>query len=111
MKNIIILGNGNVGMFPTKLQGAPSRIDGGIALVFVELPIVKDIGETSTAEECGMENGLALDDERIVGMHVFYNEKSIDSLIEALNDTKKMMQENRCLTNDEADATHGLSQR
>jgi hypothetical protein len=103
MKNTIILGNGNVGMFPTKLQGAPSRIDGEIALVFVELPVVKGIGEFSTAEEVGMEGGLTIDDERICGMHVFYNEESIDNLIDALNDTKKMMKEYRCLTSVEGD--------
>jgi hypothetical protein len=92
MENTIILGNGNIGMFPTILKEAPSRIDGCVSLVFVDLPIVKPIGEFSSADECGFAGDLDLRDERIKGIHVFYNVESIDNLIDALNDTKKLFE-------------------
>lgn len=101
MKNEIILGNGNIGMFPCVLDSESHSSD--VALIFVKLPIVKEVGEFSQPDEVEFNKTIHIDDPRIVGAHIFSDEKSIDNLIEALNDTKKMMIESRCLTADAAD--------
>ena len=44
MKNEIILGNGNIGMFPCVLDSESHSSD--VALIFVKLPIVKEVGES-----------------------------------------------------------------